>query len=82
MQTHKFFFSSLQHLPHKNKKTPNEVFYGGCIHLNNDFFGVLYGCNPCYNGGCIHLIQLHILFLLVVILVIMEGAYTWCLKSV
>lgn len=29
MQTHKFFFSSLQHLPHKNKKTPNEVFYGG-----------------------------------------------------
>ena len=29
MQTHKFFFSSLQHLPHKNKKTPNEAFYGG-----------------------------------------------------
>ena len=33
MQTHKFFFSSLQHLPHKNKKTSKEAFYGGCIHL-------------------------------------------------
>ena len=54
MQTHKFFFSSLQHLPHKNKKTPNEAFYRGCIHLT----------------------VFIILNIIVVILVIMEGAYT------
>ena len=54
MQTHKFFFSSLQHLPHKNKKTPNEAFYGGCIHLYFKYFFSIICCNPCYNGGCIH----------------------------
>ena len=40
MQTHKFFFSSLQHLPHKNKKTPKEAFYGGGAYtkLTNYYF--------------------------------------------
>ena len=55
----------------------NPCYNGDGVHLFFYYTKLTFGCNPCYNGDGVHSSSsVKIIFFKVVILVIMEMAYT------